>query len=75
MRNDIVIEVIDKIKSGKPILVMQAILTGIEAKITDEAFVEEIKNNKENETRFAKYTYRLCCNSCIRCTWKRNIYG
>lgn len=30
---------------------MQAILTGIEAKITDEAFVEEIKNNKENETR------------------------
>ena len=32
MRNDIVIEVIDKIKSGKPILVMQAILTGIEAK-------------------------------------------
>ena len=46
MRNDIVIEVIDKIKSGKPILVMQAILTGIEAKITDEAFVEEIKNSK-----------------------------
>ena len=49
MRNDIVIEVIDKIKSGKPILVMQAILRGIEAKITDEAFVEEIKNNKDNE--------------------------
>lgn len=45
MHNDIVIEVIDKIKSGKPILVMQAILTGIEAKITDEAFIEEIKNN------------------------------
>ena len=51
MHNDIVIEVIDKIKSGKPILVMQAILTGIEAKITDEAFIEEIKKNKENETR------------------------
>ena len=49
MHNDIVIEVIDKIKSGKPILVMQAILTGIEAKITDEAFIEEIKNNKDNE--------------------------
>lgn len=49
MRNDIVIEVIDKMKSGKPIQVMQAILTGIEAKITDEAFVEEIKNNKDNE--------------------------
>ena len=47
MHNDIVIEVIDKIKSGKPILVMQAILTGIEAKITDEAFIEEIKNNKD----------------------------
>ena len=74
MRNDIVIEVIDKIKSGKPILVMQAILTGIEAKITDEAFVEEIKNNKENETRLLNIP-RLCCNSCIRCTWKRNIYG
>lgn len=51
MHNDIVIEVIDKIKSGKPILVMQAILTGIEAKITDEAFIEEIKNNKDNEIR------------------------
>lgn len=51
MHNDIVIEVIDKIKSGKPILIMQAILTGIEAEITDKTFIEEIENNKENETR------------------------
>lgn len=51
MRNDIVIEVINKIKSGKPIFVMQAILTGIEAEITDKTFIEEIENNKENETR------------------------
>lgn len=51
MRNDIVIEVIDKIKSGKPILVMQAILRGIEEEITDEAFIKEIEYNKENETR------------------------
>ena len=49
MHNDIVIEVIDKIKSGKPILIMQAILTGIEAEITDKTFIEEIENNKENE--------------------------
>ena len=51
MHNDIVIEVIDKIKSGKPIFIMQAILTGIEAEITDKTFIEEIENNKENETR------------------------
>lgn len=51
MRNDMVIEVINKIKSGKPIFVMQAILTGIEAEITDKTFIEEIENNKENETR------------------------
>ncbi|MGO5283923.1 hypothetical protein ACTQZR_01425 [Catenibacterium mitsuokai] len=49
MRNDTVIEVIEKIKSGKPIFVMQAILTGIEAKITDEAFVEEIKKIKRTK--------------------------
>lgn len=46
-----VIEVINKIKSGKPIFVMQAILTGIEAEITDKTFIEEIEKNKENETR------------------------
>lgn len=51
MRNNMVIEVINKIKSGKPILVMQAILTGIEAEITDKTFIEEIEKNKENETR------------------------
>ena len=51
MRNDMVIEVINKIKSGKPIFVMQAILTGIEAEITDKTFIEEIEKNKENETR------------------------
>ena len=51
MRNDIVIEVIDKIKSGKPIFVMQAILRGIEEEITDEAFIKEIEYNKENEIR------------------------
>ena len=50
MHNDIVIEVIDKIKSGKPILIMQAILTGIEAEITGKTFIEEIENNKDNET-------------------------
>ena len=49
MRNDIVIEVIDKIKSGKPIFVMQAILRGIEEEITDEAFIKEIEYNKDNE--------------------------
>lgn len=49
MRNDIVIEVIDKIKSGKPILVMQAILRGIEEEITNEAFIKEIEYNKDNE--------------------------
>lgn len=51
MRNDMVIEVINKIKSGKPIFVMQAILTGIEAEITDKTFIEEIEKNKENEKR------------------------
>ena len=51
MHNDIVIETIDKIKSGKPILVMQAILAGIEEEITDDSFVEELVNNKDNETR------------------------
>lgn len=51
MCNDMVIEVINKIKSGKPIFVMQAILTGIEAEITDKTFIEEIEKNKENETR------------------------
>lgn len=51
MRNNMVIEVINKIKSGKPIFVMQAILTGIEAEITDKTFIEEIEKNKENETR------------------------
>lgn len=51
MRNDMVIEVINKIKSGKPIFVMQAILIGIEAEITDKTFIEEIEKNKENETR------------------------
>lgn len=51
MRNEIVIEVIDKIKSGEPIFVMQAILIGIEEEITDEAFIKEIEYNKENEIR------------------------
>lgn len=46
MRNDMVIEVINKIKSGKPIFVMQAILTGIEAEITDKTFIEEIEKNR-----------------------------
>ena len=59
MHNDIVIEVIDKIKSGKPILVMQAILTGIEAKITDEAFIEEIKNNAKFKKNVANRSLNL----------------
>lgn len=51
MNDDRVIKSIDKIKSGKPILVMQAILLGIEKKITDKSFIQEIKKYKDDETQ------------------------
>lgn len=51
MSNDNLIEIINKMKSNKPIFVMQALLQGIDEKIVDESFIEEIKKCKNNETR------------------------
>lgn len=49
MNNDNFIETINKMKSNNPIFVMQAILQGIDENITDESFVEEIRQYKNNE--------------------------
>lgn len=36
-------------RSNKPIFVMQALLQGIDENITDESFIEEIRQYKNNE--------------------------
>lgn len=51
MSDDNLIEIINKMKSNKPIFIMQALLQGIDEKIVDESFIEEIKKYKNNETR------------------------
>lgn len=75
MRNDIVIEVIDKIKSSKPIFVMQAILRGIEEEITDEAFIKEIEYNKDNEICLLKVPIGYVATAALDVLGKETYMG
>ena len=49
MNDNNFIENINKMRSNKPIFVMQALLQGIDENITDESFIEEIRQYKNNE--------------------------
>lgn len=49
MNDNSFIETINKMRSNKPIFVMQALLQGIDENITDESFIKEIKQYKNNE--------------------------
>ena len=49
MNDNSFIETINKMRSNKPIFVMQALLQGIDENITDESFIEEIRQHKNNE--------------------------
>lgn len=49
MNDNNFIETINKMRSNKPIFVMQALLQGIDENITDESFIEEIRQYKNNE--------------------------
>ncbi|WP_288952348.1 hypothetical protein [uncultured Catenibacterium sp.] len=49
MNDNNFIEIINKMRSNKPIFVMQALLQGIDENITDESFIEEIIQYKNNE--------------------------
>lgn len=49
MNDNNFIEIINKMRSNKPIFVIQALLQGIDENITDESFIEEIIQYKNNE--------------------------
>ena len=49
MNDNSFIETINKMRSDKPIFVMQALLQRIDENITDESFIEEIRQYKNNE--------------------------
>lgn len=49
MSNNFIERIIEDIKSDTPGRVMQAILSGIEKKITDERFIDAVKEHKNDE--------------------------
>ena len=47
MNDNSFIETINKMRSNKPIFVMQALLQGIDENITDESFIEDVLGSEK----------------------------